>query len=416
MAVPPSTRIEEFERTRDVERLRADLHAARGPLVQPVGEHDVLVTFVWIGPERQVSVRGAQLFEDRNAISHPMTNVEGTPVWHLSVVAPRGVTAVYQYLIDDPFAGADLTDLAVVGRLMAEASGRCHADPANPRRMFPQLATVVGAGEAPAERWDSILELPGLEEAPWFDGDAPDLREHRLASKFLRNERVVSVYTPPGEGPRPLVILLDGEAWVRVARLHAALHALMAGGAMAPAVVAFVENPAEGDRMSEMSCNPDLTRMLADELVSLLHKRHDLTGETVLGGDSLGGLAAVFAAYERPDVFGSVLSVSGSHWWGYLPEPGGWGRDGEPEWLTRQIAAAPPAPTRFWIDVGRLETGASPCSPGVDQRAANRHLRTVLVAKGHDVTYHEAPGGHEFATFRRSAVKGLRVLLGAARS
>ncbi len=413
MTGPRSTRIEEFERTRDVESLRADLHAARGPLVEPAGEHDVLVTFVWIGPERQVSVRGAQLFEDRNAVSHPMTNVEGTPVWHLSVVAPRGITTVYQYLVDDPFVGADLTDLALVGRLVAEASGRCHADPANPRRMFPQFAIVRGADEAPADRWDSVLELPGLEEAPWFDGEAPDLAAHTLASEILGNERVVSVYTPPVEGPHPLVILLDGESWVRVARLPAALHALMAEGAMAPAVVAFVENTAAGDRMGEMSCNPALTRMLTDELLPLLRSRHDLTGEVLLGGDSLGGMAAVFAAHERPDVFGSVLSISGSHWWGYLPEPGGWGRDGEPEWLTRQIAAAPPAPTRFWIDVGRLETGASPLSPGVDQRAANRHLRTVLVAKGHDVTYYEAPGGHEFATFRRSAVKGLLTLLGA---
>lgn len=59
----------------------------------------------------------------------------------------------------------------------------------------------------------------------------------------------------------------------------------------------------------------------------------------------------------------------------------------------------------------RLETGASPMAPGVDQRAANRHLRTVLIAKGNAVTYHEAPGGHDFATFRRSAVKGLRALL-----
>jgi hypothetical protein len=97
---------------------------------------------------------------------------------------------------------------------------------------------------------------------------------------------------------------------------------------------------------------------------------------------------------------------------GYRATPEGWGRDGEPEWLTRRYAEAPPGPTRFWIDVGRLETGASPLSPGVDQRAANRHLRTVLRAKGHDVTYHEAPGGHDFATFRRSAVKGLRALLG----
>jgi enterochelin esterase-like enzyme len=410
-----STRIEEFRRTRDVAALAADLRAAGGPLVEPSGA-DLLVTFVWIGPQRQVSVRGAQLFEDRNAMSHPMRQVADTPVWHLSVVAPRGVTTVYQYLVDDPFLDADREDLALLGRLVAESRERSYADPFNPRRLFPQAAKIAGAGDAPPEHWDSVLELPGLEPAPWFEGEAPPLEEHRLVSRELGNERTVSVYAPAHAGPLPLVVLLDGESWLSVARLHAGLARLMGEGVIAPAIVAFVDNPPDGmsARMTEMACHPPMTRMLTEELLPLLRSAYDLSGEVVVGGNSLGGLAACFAAYERPDVFGAVLSVSGSHWWGFLPGPEGWGKDGEPEWLSRQYAAAPLAPVRFWIDVGRLETGASPLSPGVDQRAANRHLRTVLQAKGYDVTYHEAPGGHDFATFRRSAVKGLQALLGAA--
>ena len=408
-----STRIEEFQRTHDLTALTEDLRAARGPLVEPAGA-DLLVTFVWIGPQRQVSVRGAQLFEDRNAMSHPMRQVAGTEVWHLSVVAPRGITTVYQYLVDDPFLDADPADLALLGRLVADARDRSYADPFNPRRIFPQAAHIAGADDAPADRWDSVLELPGLEPAPWFDGAAPPLREHRLVSRELGNERAVAVYVPERAGPHPLVILLDGESWRSVARLDAALAALMEQGTIAPAVVAFVGNPpdAMSARMREMACEPAMTRMLTGELLPLLGSAYDLSGEVIVGGNSLGGLAACFAAYERPDVFGRVLSVSGSHWWGYRPTPDGWGKDDEPEWLTRRYAEAPPAPTRFWIDVGRLETGTSPLSPGVDQRAANRHLRTVLRARGHDVTYHEAPGGHDFATFRRSAVKGLRALLG----
>lgn len=407
-----SSRIEEFERTGDVAALAADLRAAGGPLVEPAGE-DVLVTFVWIGADRRVSVRGAQLFADRPAMSQPMERVAGTDVWHRSVVAPRCVTTVYQYLVDDPFTEADQNDLTRLTRLMAESRDRCYADPYNPRRLFPQAAIIAGADDAPEAQWDSVLELPGLEPAPWFDGDAPPLTGHRLVSAALGNERLVHVYEPPGLGPHPLVILFDGESWLSVARLHAGLDHLMTAGAMPPAVVAYVDNPLDGvaTRRRELACDPAMTRMLTDELLPLLRSRHDVSGEVIVGGCSLGGLAAAFAAYERPDVFGAVLSVSGSHWWGYRPAPGGPGRDDEPEWLTRQYAAAPLAPVRFWIGVGRLETGAMPLSPGVDQRAANRHLRTVLRAKGYDVTYEETPGGHDFAGFRRGAVKGLRVLL-----
>ncbi|WP_185792755.1 hypothetical protein [Actinoallomurus bryophytorum] len=89
---------------------------------------------------------GAQLFEDRNAISHPMRQVADTQVWHLSVVAPRGVTTVYQYLVDDPFLDADHEDLALLGRLVAESRERSYADPFNPRRLFPQAAKIAGAG------------------------------------------------------------------------------------------------------------------------------------------------------------------------------------------------------------------------------------------------------------------------------
>ncbi len=407
-----SARIEEFRRTRDVESLRADLRAAGGPLTEPAGD-DLLVTFVWIGPQRQVSLRGAQLFEDRNAMSHPMEHVEGTEVWHLDVVAPRGVATVYQYLVDDPFLDVDRSDLALLGRLAVEARERSYADPFNPERLYPQAAMVAGVLDAPAGQWDSVLELPGLSPSPWFGGEEPPLVSHRLASHALGNERTVSVYTPGGDGPYPLVVLLDGESWVTVARLHVAIAALVEAGEMAPAVVAFVANPpgSMAARMTEMACDPRMPRMLADELLPFLRSRYALTGEVVLGGTSLGGLASAFAAHERPEVFSAVLSVSGSFWWGYTAEPGGWGKDGEPEWLTRAYAAAPRVPARFWIDVGRLETGPSPMAPGIDQRAANRHMRTVLIAKGNEVTYHEAPGGHDFATFRRSAVQGLRTLL-----
>ncbi|MGA8115160.1 MAG: alpha/beta hydrolase-fold protein [Actinocatenispora sp.] len=423
-----SVRIEQFVRAaaedpvRATAELVADLRAAAGPLIERVGD-GYLVSFVWVGPQRQVSLRGAQLFEDRNALSHPMTRIDGTEVWYRSVLADPGVTTVYQYLVDDPFLDVDHDDMALLVRLMAEARDRSFADPVNPRRMFPQAAMIAGADQAPQEQWDSVLELPGATTAPWFDGpDTTTCRTRRLTSTALGNERDVTVYLPPGygAGPYPLVVLLDGEAWLRVGRLHVALDRLIDAGEMAPAVVAFVHNPADAmaARMREMSANPALATMLADELLPMLRDGYAVAdGPVVLGGNSLTGLGAAHAAFLRPDAFGAVLACSGSFWWGYRPTADGWGMDDEPEWMTRQFAAGDRRPVRFALDVGSLETGASPLSPGVDQRAANRHLRTVLTAKGYQVSYHESAGGHDFATFRRAAVRGLSTLLpGVART
>ena len=45
----------------------------------------------------------------------------------------------------------------------------------------------------------------------------------------------------------------------------------------------------------------------------------------------------------------------------------------------------------------------------------NRHLRTVLRAKGYEVAY-ESAAGHDFANWGVSAIEGLRVLLGGLAS
>lgn len=411
-------------------QLRAALEAAEGPLIEETEDpRSLLVTFVWIGEAQTLSIRGTQLFADLMAPSHPMQRIAGSDVWYRSVVVPRGVTNTYQFVVDDPSLQVSTHDLAELTRLHAEATARAFADPFNPKRIYPLPALVAEQHDMPEHKWDSILALPNGEAGDWFvpsDNPRGSYRDHRFASHLLDNERLVSVYTPPGYvadgSPYPLLLLLDGEAWRAVAKLEIGLDNLIAAGEIQPPVVALIENPTApgraAARMSEMACNPTFAAMLADELWPFLRSNYNIAptpAATIVGGASLGGLAAAHAAFEHPNVFGNVLSCSGAHWWGYAKEPGSplsWGKDDEPEWLTRQFAEKPRMPIRFWIDVGQLETGVLlPFSPGVDHRAASRHLRTVLRAKGYDVNYFEAPGGHEFATFRNSTAKALQWLL-----
>jgi enterochelin esterase family protein len=179
----------------------------------------------------------------------------------------------------------------------------------------------------------------------------------------------------------------------------------------------FVHNATYTSRMVEMACDEGLPAMIADELLPLIEASHDVPTSPerrVIGGASYGGLASAYVAFTRPDLFGNVLSCSGSYWWGLANDPGEpfrWGRDGEPEWLAREYAKADLKPIRFWMDVGVVERVHLPHAGGVDQLTANRHMRTVLQAKGYDVTYYEAPGAHDFATWRLTAPTGLRTLL-----
>jgi enterochelin esterase family protein len=111
-------------------------------------------------------------------------------------------------------------------------------------------------------------------------------------------------------------------------------------------------------------------------------------------------LTAAFAALRRPDLFGNVLSQSGSFWWSAT----------DSEWLTRQYVHAANVQVRFYLEAGLLENRPAPGREGASLLLANRHLRDVLEAKGYAVHYSEFMGGHDFACWRGTLAEGLRVV------
>jgi enterochelin esterase family protein len=117
--------------------------------------------------------------------------------------------------------------------------------------------------------------------------------------------------------------------------------------------------------------------------------------KTIVAGSSLGGLAAAFTAFEHPDVFGKVLSQSGSYWWA----PAG---AAQGEWLTHQLQQTKLLPIEFFMEVGQMENS--------DERDSNQHLRGVLEGKGYVVHYQEYNGGHTPLSWRGSFADGLAAL------
>ncbi|MDQ1507283.1 MAG: hypothetical protein QOD57_5010, partial [Actinomycetota bacterium] len=119
-----------------------------------------------------------------------------------------------------------------------------------------------------------------------------------------------------------------------------------------------------------------------------------------------GGQAAAFAALRRPDIFGNVISQSGSFWWS--PED-----DHEHEWLTRQYAETDHRPVRFYVEAGLQERSQTP-NGGPSILLANRHFRTILQSKAYDLTYTEFNGAHDYACWRGSLANALTTLAPAA--
>jgi enterochelin esterase-like enzyme len=266
-----------------------------------------------------------------------------------------------------------------------------------------------GSACAPG-RLCSRIDLPKAPPQPLLmahrETPPGDLVEGKIESKRLGNERRVLVYTPPGFAPDgpvyPLVVMFDAEAAIAGLGLPIVLDELIASRRIPPVVVLLVGNT---DRGKELSANPAFADFVALDLVPWVRSSYHTTNDprlTVVAGISLGGLAAAFAAARHPAVYGNVLSQSGSYWWG--PDDGD-----EGEALARDYATRPRLPLRFWMEAGTLE-GASH-SLGSHLLGANRHMRTVLMARGYEVSYREFAGGHDYFNWRGTIGDGLIALL-----
>ncbi|MEI8237796.1 MAG: alpha/beta hydrolase-fold protein [Actinomycetota bacterium] len=405
-----------------VTALRRALQQHRGPLVSPLDDGTVTVTFVWFAdtaPDAAGSTVSLQCgLADHSGRAVAMTHLDATPVWIHEVVCTPDAIVSYRFVVDDPFAGAANLGDREFQQLMLAAQARSFADPFNPRRIAP-LAVLFGL-PVPDTQFESVLQLADAPEAAWFephDAPAGRLESFDLTSTALGNTRTITVHTPAGRSaphPLPVAILLDGSSFLQIAQLPRALDMAVHHGHLAPCHVAFVSEPHGGggfaNRTVELSCNPRHAQMLVHELLPQLRHRFDIASspdDVVLGGASLGGLASTYTALEHAPAIGNVLSISGSYWFGAE-------RDGQPEWLTRRFAEGPTHTFRIHQQIGNLEDSPLALSPGVSHLVANRHFRDVAVAKGHRVQYIEDTTAHDVVAFRLAAMRGLIDLLPGA--
>lgn len=367
------------------------VEAGGTPLVEPIDETTSLVTFVWRGSAEKTTLEwGLEL---------PLERLDGTDLWHVSVPLPSDVSTVYY------FAHGANSSSAPRGR----GEGTTHIDLMNPRTF---LLPADPDDPADYDVWLSVLELPLAPRDSWSGEPPPGVRgrdlEAMVDSAALGGPRRVGLHLPPDGAPDglPLVVVLDGYFSRRVLRVPNTIDNLVAAGRIPPVAVVFVPTP-DSLRFDELIPSSAIAEFVTDELLPWVAREWGIAGDparNVIAGSSLGGLAAGHVALRRPDVFSAVLSQSGSFWW---PLPA----DGEPEWLTRQYAASPRLPLRFYLDVGRLE-GGTPAHGRLPQIVVNRRLREVLCERGYQVAYQEFPGHHDPINWRRTFAEGLVALLG----
>jgi len=242
---------------------------------------------------------------------------------------------------------------------------------------------------------------------------APDVPKGRIdsfrfASALLGNERKVSIYTPPGGPAQAMVVLFDGTAYQTKVPTPTILDNLIAEKRIPPTMAVFIDNPDIATRGRELPPNPVFADVLAGDLMDEVRRRTSVAvpaARTILAGSSFGGLASAYVASRHPQVFGGVLSQSGSFWW--HPQDGD---PTQPVYMARVLLEKPVTPIRFYLEAGLFETGRAQATI-LD---TSHHLRDVLQAKGYEVTYREHAAGHDYASWRGTLADGLVALLGPA--
>jgi enterochelin esterase-like enzyme len=370
----------------------ASVHRNGAPLIETIpGEKNYsFVTFLWHGDDQTRNVVIFDGVADFDA-NDRMARIDGTNIWYKTYRVRNDARFAYNLSPNDSLESLNgiKTPEAMKQRLTA-----FHADPLNPRHC-PTTFGDYGAESS----WVQLPDAPSFLWTSSLQGTARGrLEQTAIHSALLGRDKKLWVYTPPGFQPNdrdyPLLVLFDGDRnsmWMpKILDLMIARHQI-------PAIVAVMTDEAlPAVRTAELPCNPRFADFLAKELVpwARTNYRAGISPRlTIAAGSSYGGLASVFAGIRHPEVFGSVISLSGSFFW----KPDG---AGKPEWLTQQVQQSPKLPLRFYLEVGLMEGRAMEID-------TNRRMAGVLKAKGYPTGYAEFDGGHSFLTWSQGMVNGL---------
>lgn len=217
----------------------------------------------------------------------------------------------------------------------------------------------------------------------------PKLIKHeQFASRFLRNQRDLIVYLPPGydaqpERRFPVLFLHDGQnlfygstSFIPGMDWHVGQTAdeLIADGRVEPLIIVGVYNagkqrlgeytPTRSRKLGGGRANR-YARFLLEEVRPFIleHYRGRAEAEhTGIGGSSLGGLVSLYVGLRMPNVFGRIAALSPSVWW-------------NERIMMRFASALPVNPLpRIWLDAGTREGGRT--VEDVER------FRDVLIGKG----------------------------------
>lgn len=255
-------------------------------------------------------------------------------------------------------------------------------DPTNPLR----VAGVFGD--------HSWLPMPGYAEPQWLDA----ARINGTTQPWeldTADGPVTGALWAPADAWRgselPLLICHDGTQMAHYGRLVDFLAAAIAARRLPPLRVLLLDPGPH--RHARYAANPRYAKALATEIVPAIAGNVAVTGRPVLMGQSLGGLAALYAARRYPGTFAGLFLQSGSFFTPALdPQEAGYSHWTQVTGFTSTLYRAdPPEPD---VPIALV------CGSQEENLANNRAVAAQLAERGQRVDWGEVPDGHTWTTWR----------------
>lgn len=235
------------------------------------------------------------------------------------------------------------------------------------------------------------------------------VEKHTIYSSALNEERNIAVYLPDGysenKEPYGMVLLNDGFEYLSILNITNVLDNLISRNEIPPVIGVFVESTK--DRPEHLKCNDDYLKFISEGVVPFMNKNYNISHEpskNVIGGYSLGGLFASYVGFRNSELFGNVLSQSGSYWYKrdeYKPSE----EDRDKLWISSEFEKVNKLPLKFYINVGKIE-------PKISMIDTNIRFKDDLINMGYDVEFEYFNSGHDYWYWGETVANGLISLLG----
>ena len=228
------------------------------------------------------------------------------------------------------------------------------------------------------------------------------IKHEQFASRFLRNQRDLIVYLPPGYDDQPqcqfpVLYLHDGQnlfdgatSFIPGMDWHVGHTAddCIRKGRVAPLIIVGIYNagiqrlgeytPTRAPKLGGGRANR-YAKFLLEEVRPMVKGNYRVLGDaenTGIGGSSLGGLVSLYLGLRQPQVFGRIAALSPSVWWNQRV-------------ILRFAESTPVRPLpRIWLDIGTRE------GPRIVDDV--ERFRDILLRKGwqlgRDLSYQRVEG------------------------